>query len=304
MIIENPVSPVIFSIGPFELRWYSLAILVAVLWMIFWIWRNMRKGDKLPEDTIFSIAIIGIVSGVVFARLLHVIDNIVVAKVHPELAISGVVNDYTQDWGAIIGGEGLTAWGAVLGAALGIWIFCKIKKIKIGYFFDMLAPAVIMAQAIGRVGCLFNGCCYGVSTDLPWGMKYTNSNLAACAAGVTHPTVIYEIIFNVLAFVLLYKLRNKLKPAGSLFVLYLCLYSAWRLGIDFLRDGAPFFFDLHQAQFIGLVILVVGVPWMVKNTRWTGNGNGDDIDYIDNREIPVENITDSKENQEETTKPE
>ena len=58
-------------------------------------------------------------------------------------------------------------------------------------------------------------------------------------------------------------LRKKLKPDGSLFILYLALYAVWRLGIDFLRDGNPFFFGLHQAQVISIIVLLITVPWMI-----------------------------------------
>jgi phosphatidylglycerol:prolipoprotein diacylglycerol transferase len=262
-----PVSPIVFQIGSFSLRWYGLFLALAVVWLIFWLWWQIRKGAKISVDTMLTLAIVGIPSGIVFARLLHVVDNIVVAKLHPEYALIGQVFDYTQDWARIIGGEGLTAWGAVLGASLGCWIYCKIAKVKIGYVFDLIAPAIIMAQAIGRVGCLLNGCCYGIATALPWGLEYTNPQSLGYGAGVTHPTVIYEIIFNVLAFMVLLKLRGKFKPEGSLYLIYLSLYSVWRLGIDFLRDGTPFLFGLHQAQVISIVILLIAVPWMIINTR-------------------------------------
>ena len=62
-------------------------------------------------------------------------------------------------------------------------------------------------------------------------------------------------------------LRKKLKPDGSLFTLYLAFYAAWRLGIDFLRDGTPFLFGLHQAQVISIIVLAITVPWMIKNSR-------------------------------------
>lgn len=267
-MIQFPVNPIAFQIGQFTLRWYGLFLALAVVWLIFWMWWQIRKGAKITPDTMLTLALVGIPSGIIFARLVHVLDNIVVAKLHPELALSGQVFDYTQDWARIIGGEGLTAWGAVLGASLGVWIYCKLAKVKIGYVFDLLAPAIIMAQAIGRIGCLLNGCCYGVATTLPWGLEYTNPQSLGFGAGVTHPTVVYEIIFNVLAFVVLLKLRGKFKPEGSLYLIYLSLYSAWRLGIDFLRDGTPFLFGLHQAQVISIVILLIAVPWMAKNTRW------------------------------------
>jgi len=76
----------------------------------------VRKGARITYDNIFTAALVGIPSGVVFSRLLHVIDNITVAKLHPELAASGAVFDYSLHPAQIIGGSGLTIWGAVLGA--------------------------------------------------------------------------------------------------------------------------------------------------------------------------------------------
>ena len=267
-MIEFPVNPIAFQLGSLTVRWYGIFLALAVLWLIFWAWWQVaRRGAKITVDNVFTIALVGIPSGIIISRLLHVADNIVVAKMHPELVATGAVIDYTQNWLKVIGGEGLTAWGAVLGASLGIWIYCKIAKVKIGYLFDLMAPGIIMAQAIGRIGCLINGCCYGIPTGVPWGLAYTNPNTLAPLGIPTQPTVAYEILFNVAAFVVLLKLRGKFKPDGSLYLIYLSLYSVWRLGIDFLRAGNPFLFELHQAQVISIVILLIAVPWMLRNTR-------------------------------------
>jgi phosphatidylglycerol:prolipoprotein diacylglycerol transferase len=268
-MINFGVNPVAFSIGSFSLRWYGLFLALAVVWLIFWMWLQVKKGAKISLDTVLSMSLVGIPSGIIFARLLHVLDNIVVASLHPELAAEGKVINYLQHPGQIIGGEGLTAYGAVLGASLGVWIYCKITKVKMGYVFNLLAPAAIMAQAIGRVGCLLNGCCYGTTTTLPWGLVYTDPQSAGFIGGIpTHPTVVYEIIYNVIIFGVLLSLRKKLKPEGSLYLLYLSFYAVWRIGIDFLRDGTPFLFGLHQAQIISIIVLLITVPWMIKNTRW------------------------------------
>jgi phosphatidylglycerol:prolipoprotein diacylglycerol transferase len=258
-----------FQAGSFSLRWYGAFLTLAVVWVIFWMWLQVKKGAQISLDTVLSMALVGIPSGLIFARLLHVVDDVVIASLHPELADSGRVINYLQHPGLIIGGDGLTAYGAILGATLGIWIYFKLTKTKMGYIFDLLAPACIMAQAIGRLGCLFNGCCFGTPTTLPWGLVYTDPMSFGFTGGIpAHPTVVYEIIYCVIIFVVLLVLRNKLQPKGSLFVLYLALYALWRLGIDFLRDGTPFLFGLHQAQFISLVVLLITVPWMIKNTRW------------------------------------
>ena len=257
------------QVGSFSLRWYGTFLTLAVVWVIFWMWLQVKKGAQISLDTVLSGALVGIPSGLIFARLLHVIDDIVIASLHPELADSGKVINYLQHPGLIIGGEGLTIYGAILGATLGVWIYFKLTKIKMGYIFDLLAPAAIMAQAIGRIGCLFNGCCYGTPTTLPWGLVYTDPMSFGFNGGIpTHPTVVYEIIYCVIIFVVLLMLRKKLKPDGSLFILYLALYAVWRLGIDFLRDGTPFLFGLHQAQIISIFVLLITVPWMIIHTRW------------------------------------
>ena len=263
------VNPVIFNAGNFSLRWYGTFLMLAVVWLIFWMWLQIKKGAQITLDTVLTMALGGIPSGIIFARLLHVIDDIVISYLHPELAASGQVINYLQHPGLIIGGDGLTIYGAVLGAALGVWIYCKVTKTKMGYIVDLLAPGIIIAQAIGRLGCLMNGCCYGTPTTLPWGLVYTDPQSFGFNGGFpTHPTVVYEIIYCVIVFAVLMILRKRLKPDGSLFALYLALYAVWRLGIDFLRGGNPFFFSLHEAQFISIIVLLITVPWMIRNTRW------------------------------------
>ncbi len=269
LMINFDVSPIAFQIGTFIVRWYGLFLSLAVVWLIFWMYWQVRKGAKISLDTVLMMALVGIPSGIIFARLMHVADNIVVAALHPDLAQSGKVIDYLQNPGLIIGGGGLSAYGSILGASLGMWVYFKLAKVKISYVFDLLAPAIIFAQAIGRFGCLFNGCCYGNPTSLPWGLTYTDPSSLGFTFGVsTHPTVAYEIIYNVIIFGVLMAVRKRLKPDGSLYLLYLASYAVWRLGIDFLRDGTPFLFGLHQAQIISILALAIAVPWMIKHTRW------------------------------------
>ncbi|MFC1873570.1 prolipoprotein diacylglyceryl transferase [Chloroflexota bacterium] len=274
MMIEIGISPVAFSIGSFGLRWYGLMISLAILAIILWMMREIKRGANLKADTVIMAALVAIPSGIVFARLLHVIDNIVIAKLHPELVLSRQAIDYTQHLGRIIGGDGLTAWGAILGATLGIWIYSRFSHFRLGYFLDLMAPAVILAQAIGRIGCTLNGCCYGLSTSLPWGIIYTSRDSLGYAASQAmlprmglHPTHVYELIYCLIVFGVLLKLRGRFKPGGSLFLIYLGLYSLWRLSLDFIRDGMPFLFNLHQAQVIAIIILAVVIPVLALRAR-------------------------------------
>jgi phosphatidylglycerol:prolipoprotein diacylglycerol transferase len=255
------IAPVAFSIGSVEFRWYGIMIVLGVLALVLWALREIRRGAELSYDAVLTAAIVGILSGIVFSRLLHVIDR---------------WDLYKDNLGQIIGGEGLTIYGAVLGAALAIWIYSRFSNFKFAYAADVIAPGIILAQAIGRVGCTINGCCYGTATSLPWGIVYTNADSLGYKASQAllpgmglHPTQVYEIIFLSILFVVLLRLKGRLKPNGSLFLIYLGGYSLWRIGIDFIRDGTPFLFGLHQAQVIGIIVVIVTVVLMLRSrVRW------------------------------------
>jgi len=252
-MITISIDPVAFTIGPIEVRWYGIMVALAILTVVMWTAWQVKKGANVSYDTVFTAALVGIPSGVVLSRLLHVIDG---------------WEYYSQNPGEIVGGGGLTAYGAVLGATLGIWIYSRFSRFQFGYFADVVAPGIILAQAIGRIGCTLNGCCYGLETLLPWSIVYTHPD-SLCPLGVAvHPTQVYEIIWNLLVFGVLFKLRGRLKPDGSLFLIYLSLYSAYRLGTDFLRDGTPFIFGLHQAQVIAIIVLAIAIPFLALRTRW------------------------------------
>lgn len=260
------VDPVIFRLGPLSVSWYGLLIALAVVTVVGWVlWQN-SKSRSFSYDSIFMAALVGIPSGVVFSKILHVIDQFPY---------------YRQNPGRILSGEGLTIWGAVLGATIGVWIYSRVsRQFRFTLFADMIAPGIILAQAVGRIGCTLNGCCYGIESNSPVSIIYTSPNSYGPLGIPVLPTTVFEIFFNLAVFGLLLSLRGKLKPQGSLFLIYFALYAAWRFGIDFIRDGTPFFknihfltnvpflSDLHQAQVIGLIILLVTIPMLILRTRW------------------------------------
>ena len=253
-MITISMSPIAFL----SIRWYGIMVALAVAVVILWTLWAVRREAKLSYETVVTAALVGIPSGIIFSKLLHVIDMWV----------------YTGSPGPLWSFEGLTIWGAVLGATLGVWVYSRFSKLQFGYLVDLVAPGIILAQAVGRVGCTINGCCYGIPTSLPWGFIYTQPESYGYAASLVlpegmglHPTQVYEIIFCLIVFVVLLKLRGRFKPDGSLFLIYLSAYSLWRIGIGFLREGTPFLFGLHQAQVIGIIVLLIVVPIMVMRTR-------------------------------------
>jgi phosphatidylglycerol---prolipoprotein diacylglyceryl transferase len=248
------IDPVILKIGPVSLSWYGLMVALAVVTVVGWVaWQN-SKSRLIKMDYILNLALIGIISGIVFAKVLHIIDQF---------------GFYYHNPLKIFSGEGLTIWGAVLGAAIGIWIYSKISHhFRFAVLGDMIAPGIILSQAVGRVGCTLNGCCYGIESHSSLAVIYTNVHSYAPLGIPVLPTQVYEIFYNLIVFGILVALKDRLKPEGSLFIVYLALYSAWRLGIDFIRVGTPFLFGLHQAQFIGVVILAATIPIIIMRVRW------------------------------------
>jgi len=248
-MIEIGVNPIAFL----NVRWYGILVALAIVLIILWVAWQVRKGARISYETVFTAALVGIPSGIVISRLLHVIDR---------------WSYYSQNPGEIIGGSGLTIYGAVLGAALGIWVYSKFSKLQFGYIADLIVPGLILAQAVGRVGCTVNGCCYGIETSLPWGIVYTHPDSLGIGVGVVHPTQVYEIIYMLIMFGVVLWLKEQLKPDGSLFLAYLSLYSLWRFGISFLREGTPFLLGLHQAQVIAIIVLAIAIPLLAMRTRW------------------------------------
>ena len=252
-MIEIDVDRIAFTIGPIVVGWYGIMVALAVITVVTWGLVSIKKDSRLTADLVINAALVGIPSGVIFSRLMHVIDY---------------WEEYIHNPGKIIGGDGLSIWGAVLGAAIGIWLYSRIsKKFSFGHFADVISPGIILAQAIGRVGCTLNGCCYGKTTSVPWAIVYTNPSTLGPLNMPVHPTQIYEIIYNLIVFGILLFLRKRVKPDGSLFLIYLILYSIWRLGVDFIRDGTSFLFGLHEAQVISIVVLAVCVPLLVIRMR-------------------------------------
>ncbi|MBI4304521.1 MAG: prolipoprotein diacylglyceryl transferase [Chloroflexi bacterium] len=248
-MINIDINPIFFL----SVRWYGVMIALGIVALLAWAIWQIKKGARIPYDTVFAAAVVAIPSGIIVSRALHIID---------------LWDYYSQNPGQIIGGSGLTIWGAVLGATLGVWVYSKFAKFQFGYLADMIAPGIILAQSIGRVGCTINGCCYGTETLLPWAIIYNHPDSLAPLGIPFHPTTVYEIIYLLIVFGVVLKLKDRLKPDGSLFLVYLGLYSIWRFGIDFLRAGTPFLFGLHQAQVISIVVLAIVVPLLVFRTRW------------------------------------
>jgi phosphatidylglycerol:prolipoprotein diacylglycerol transferase len=228
-------------------------VAVAVVTLLAIIFRETGK-QGFPLDFLNSLFLWGIVGGFICARLIHVVDH---------------WSSYADHPGSILGFAGVGLYGAIAGAILGAWVYTRIKKVPfsdLAVVADALAVGAPLAQAIGRLGCTINGCCYGtLAPDLPWAVVYTHPASYAKPLGVPlHPAQIYFLLWNLVVFAIVLHMRGRLKPRGSLFFLYLCLYAAGDFALRFFRYAdTSYALGLQQAQIISLIILVVALPALI-----------------------------------------
>ena len=192
-MIQIGIDPVAFTVGSMPVRWYDIMVIAAGLTVVAWAVYAARKV-KFSTNLIYLLAIWGAVGGLIGARLDNIIDEL---------------NFYIQNPAQILGFDGLAIYGAILGATLAIWIASRVYKFQFGSFLDMMAPGALLGMAVGRIGCTINGCCYGGPTTLPWGLVYTNPNSMAPLGIPTQPAVVYEMLFDIVLFFIVWKLKRQ-----------------------------------------------------------------------------------------------
>ena len=261
--IPSP-SRSVWHLGPFPLRAYALCILAGVLIAVWWTSRRYRArgGDG---DTVLDAAMLGVPVGILGARLYHVITS-------PD-AYFGPGGDpvrIVQIWRG-----GLGIWGGVaagLAAAAGLM---RRRGLRLAPLTDAVAPALLVAQAVGRVGNWFNQELFGAPTTLPWGLEIDADHLPEGYAPGTlfHPTFLYEALWNLAGAALLVLLERRLRRrdgavGGRLIWAYLMVYTAGRAWIEHLRvDEAAIVLGLRLNEWTAMIVFLVGLVGFVAAGR-------------------------------------
>lgn len=245
------LDPIIFSLGHFHVRWYSLIVLTAIIVGVWLLAREAaRKGFKKEE--IYDSAIWILLGGILGARLFHVLDH------WQEFAVNPIRMLYIWE-------GGLAIWGAVAGGLIVAAFLAWKKGWKFPRLLDAAAPAVVLGQAIGRVACVITGDAMGKPTNGPFGFAYTSPNAMVPQLGVYYtPMPVFEIIVNLAIFAVVWNLRKRNWPDGLLFLTYLILYSIERFFLAFTSSYQIMAFGLTQSQIVALISLVVAVPLVVR----------------------------------------
>lgn len=255
------IDPVIAHIGGFELRWYGVAIALAVVAAVWMAVREAQRKGIVPDD-IYSAVSWALIGGLAGARLFHVLDQWEYYAVNPLHIVQ-------------LQQGGLAIWGGLAGGGMATLLYARSKRLPLGRLADAAAPALLTAQTIGRLGCIINGDAYGGVTNLPWGFIYKNpdSLIPARLFGVpTQPYPLYEMIWNALALLVVLWLSRRVKKDGLVFACYLALYSLGRMALTFVRQENLILFGLQQAQVLALAILVGSAAMFIYLSRQDQRG--------------------------------
>jgi len=246
-----------FSIGPLTFRAYGLMIAFGVFAAI-WLSGRLMKQRGIHPDVASQLAIGGVIGGIIGARLYHVITD--------WRSFEGRWGDAWKIWEGGLGIPGGIALGAV-----GAVILAKRQNYPLPPLFDAAAPALPLAQAIGRLGNWFNQELFGRPTDLPWGLEIDPSNRPRefVESDTFHPTFLYEGLWNIgLMFLLLWLYKKRTLRTGRLFYVYMGGYAIGRLWIELMRsDFAYKVFGVRVNIWTMLLILAVAVIGLVTSGR-------------------------------------
>ncbi|MGC8977592.1 MAG: prolipoprotein diacylglyceryl transferase, partial [Candidatus Ratteibacteria bacterium] len=249
--------PVFLKIGNFVIYWYGVFVATGVFTSIYFFQKeSIKEGfdEKIISKIIFWIIFWGIIG----ARFLHILVNFPYYYFHP-LEIIKIRNG------------GLAVEGAIIFSLFFLIIYTKIKNISTIHLLDIISIFVPLGQAIGRIGCFFNGCCYGKYTNFLFGVKFP------FLGKKVHPTQLYYSFSYFILFLILKKVSVKIKKReGFIFATYMFGFSLIRYFIDFLRgDLKETFFGLYTTQIIAIFIFIgTGIFIITKILKKGGEKDG------------------------------
>ncbi|WP_075728570.1 prolipoprotein diacylglyceryl transferase [Corynebacterium aquilae] len=269
-LIPSPPQGV-WHVGPIPLRAYALCIIAGIL-VALWLSKKRyvaRGGDPAIID---EAALVIVPAGIIGGRIYHVLTD------HEKYFCADC-----NPWDVFkITNGGLGILGAVVLGGLGVWALMRYRKLPLGPLADSIAPGLILAQGIGRLGNWFNQELYGRPTDVPWGLEIyrrvdatgalapLNGHSDGHVLAVVHPTFLYELVWNVAVCVALILIDRRFRLGrGSVFVAYVVAYSFGRFFVELMRsDAATLLFGFRVNSVMYTVLFVVFLAIFVLMRKW------------------------------------
>ncbi|HOL21521.1 MAG TPA: prolipoprotein diacylglyceryl transferase [bacterium] len=237
------MHPEFLRIGSFVIYWYGVFVAAGVLVGSIIFQKTAYKQGYSPQlisNLLFWVVVWGLLGG----RFLHILVHISYYYRNPFDIIR-------------IRNGGLAVEGAVITAFIFLIIYSRIKKFNLKEMLDIVALSTPLGQAIGRIGCFLNGCCYGKPTEILTGVKFPFS------AERVHPTQLYYSALYILLFFFLNALYRKRLKQGMVFSCYMLGFSLIRYLVDMLRgDLSPTFTGLYPTQVMAIVLFIIGVWYL------------------------------------------
>ena len=259
------INPVAFAIGGFNVYWYGIIIGAGFMLALVFALRVL-KSFGIKTDDFIDCVIAGFIFGIIGARLYYVIFR---------------WENYSQNLAEIfaIHNGGLAIYGGVIGALTAGCITAKIKKLPVYAVLDVAVMGFLIGQGIGRWGNFVNQEAFGTETDLPWRMVSENTN----NIGV-HPCFLYESIWCLLGFVLLYLFSRKYrKYDGQIFLLYLVWYGFERMFVEGLRTDSLYIFNLRVSQILAGLTMIIGIVLLIVFRKCTSKA----VNRIEESDVAV-----------------
>lgn len=243
---EFQLNTIAFTIFGREIAWYGIIITLGIILGFTYVMYR-AKFENVKTDDVLDYAIYCVIFAMIGARAYYVLASL---------------DDYNSFYEAIAIWEGGVAiYGAVIGGALAAYIVSKLKKLKVLKIFDMLSPAVMLGQIIGRWGNFINAEAYGAETDVPWRMGIRFQNFASTI--YVHPTFLYESLWNLVGFIIINIVYKKKKFDGQIFLMYMSWYGLGRAYIEGLRADSLYVGNYRISQLLAAFTFVLGTVLLV-----------------------------------------
>ncbi|MBI5207488.1 MAG: prolipoprotein diacylglyceryl transferase [Candidatus Firestonebacteria bacterium] len=239
------------ELGPIYIYTYGLMVALGFLGAIT-LSVKLAKIEGISQDSILDLCFWILIFSIIGARIFYVILNFSFYQENP----LEVIQVYKG---------GLVFYGGFISGIMTCVFYTKKYNLPIWKIGDILAPGIAFGEAIGRIGCFFNGCCYGKETTLPWGIKFPPGSLSSFLYGNEHhihPTQIYAFLSNIIIFAFLFFFFKRKKFQGQIFWLYVILYAVGRFFVEIWRGDIErgFFMGIiSTSQTIAVIFLIIGI---------------------------------------------
>jgi phosphatidylglycerol:prolipoprotein diacylglycerol transferase len=256
------VHPDVFRWGFLHVRSYGVMLAIAFL---VGTWLSLKEARRrgLDEDKLVTVILFALVSGVVGARALYVIEHI---------------DEFRGGWGSVLAiwQGGLTLYGGLAAGTLVGLLAARRLGLPIWSTADAVAPSIALGTAFGRIGCFLNGCCYGKPTRLPWGVVYPPDSFPGLEFGSTpiHPAQLYFSLAGLLLFILLWGTRKRVSAPGELFWVFVGLFALVRAVLDFTRAYEPGsvmarwgVVDVTESQLLSVLMALLAALMIIRLRR-------------------------------------